>query len=136
MNDRKFSEYKGALPLQFVDIYGNLICGDDAEVRQKLLDVARDQRNQIQIMIGKKTIQGEAAESLGSGTPGVCLAYPNEGHIDIAQKWHNGVKTTFGDEESAYHLFDSQESLWMELLSNFQMEQLRRFFKWLEATNL
>ncbi len=119
MLERKLSLHNGRLPIEFTDIYGNLICRDDAEVRKKLLEVAQDQRNQIDVTIGKKTLEGEAAVSLGNGTPGKLLVYPNGGHIDIAQKWENGKETTFGDEESAYHLFEKPRELVQGVIIKF-----------------
>lgn len=93
------------LPLKFVDTYGNMIFENNHAVRQLLLSAAESSDRQVKLSVNGITHQAEATTSLGRGTDGSFLVYPNAGNIDVVRKWRKGESSTFTTNNSAFRQF-------------------------------
>ena len=106
LKSKYFGNGVEGIPIDFVDIYGNIVGEDDSEVRERLLEVAQSSSRNIRITINGIQKEGEASHSLTEGRDGCILAYPNGNHIDVVRKWKEGEDSTFTTENSAFVQFE------------------------------
>lgn len=127
--DREYFRHEHpGLTVQYVDIYGNLICESNAAVLANIQETARQTNRDVGITIGDSTLTGEATTSLTSGTDGRVLVYENAGHIDVVRKWKKGEDAATTTRESAYYQFGKPVELQAGLqidFGNISSEELR-----------
>lgn len=75
------------LRLEFVDIYGNMIFENNAEVQAAVTQAAGNNEN-LKVSMNDVTVEDvEPTRSLTEGKDGSYLIYPNGNHIDLVRKW-------------------------------------------------
>ena len=101
--------HNGTPRVSYVDGFGNILTWkpDERELRERILERAAKRDSAVGISInGGKLQEVIATTSLEAGKPGVLIAYPNGGNIDLVGKWADGFDLTDKVRLSAYMLFE------------------------------